>query len=78
MSRARRPVVVLRPHARWALFDAFFAGHRWLDETQPLAAFTFRRATKCITRPSILRGALLGRPVSAKAAARLLARLEAA
>lgn len=74
MSRARRPVTILRPRERWALYDAFFPGRRWLPEG-PSAAFTFRRATAGVTRPSILRGAILGRPVSARAAARLLTRL---
>lgn len=73
MSRARRPITILRPRQRWTLYDVFFPGR-----TPPIhasEAFAFERAAKCRTRPSILRGALIGRPISARAAARLLARL---
>lgn len=78
MSRARRPVTVLRPRESWALFAAFFPGRRPPIVANARASVAFERAAKCLTRPSILRGALLGRPISARAAARLLARLEAA
>lgn len=77
MSRARRPVVILRPRERWALWDAFFADAAGILDG-PCAAFHLRRVAKCLTRPSILRGAILGRPISARAAARLLANLGSA
>jgi len=76
VSRATRPQRVLHARDRLAILDALFAGFRRLDGPRGYRAF--RKVAKCRTRPSILRGALLGRPVSARAAGRLLASLRAA
>jgi len=75
MSRATRPQRVLHARDRLAILDALFTGFRWLDG--PRGAVAFRMVAKCRTRPSLLRGALLGRPVSARAVGRLLASLRA-
>lgn len=69
MSRARRPVRLLGAGPRLSLVVAL-AFEPWGD---PLVAV----ARRLRTRPSILRGAVLGQRVSASAAARLLANLGA-
>lgn len=78
MSRASRPRRVLHARDRLALFDAYFPARIVaLSLDGPSGSAAFRRAAKCLTRPSILRGAVLGQRVSARAAARLLASLGA-
>jgi hypothetical protein len=78
MSRATRPRRSLRLARSLAVIAFFPPGCAPLDEMLDLSSPWFRRrmrsyARRWGTRPSVLRRCILGRPVSARAASRLLA-----
>ncbi len=66
MSRATRPRRVLRGQERLAIADALFPG------VCNISSLRIKRKVLCLTRPSLVRRALVGRPVSDRAARGLL------
>lgn len=79
MSRASRPRCIVRSKAREQLEAARFSAHdaRLLAAGSMVARGTLIRVARAIQcRPAQLRRCLLGRPVSSKAARRILGRQE--
>lgn len=78
MSRDARPRRRVHARFRLALVERLDLHERYRPRTNTWASsVAFADAARGLTRPSILRGAMLGRPVSARAVERLLARLGA-